>query len=667
MTIYTSWFKRLLLIFVAALVITGCSKDGKDGPPGGPGEPGRPGGTPAMDIQVLNLQVDAVTYEDNRPTIQVYASNQDGKPVAGITDMGIVVAQLTPQAASPGDAATWTRTARESGLDSYTDQKNGYYTFSPSLDGFDAALTQRYNVTAGGKGSMLADGVTPVPRREIVADFNGQGGSPNYTKDVVAHQVCTACHNPDEPLARRHSTYYTHETCATCHNGSFRTEAQWPHLVHSVHNTARAFTDSRGNEYTGEKGEQLLQNNCARCHVENEELAESANWARIPTMETCTGCHNIDFQAGQGHSQQQDNSNCVACHNSEWTAELHLRRDSQTASVINSVGMQLDLTYVAPPEGTATGSAKIAIGLVDGEGNAVDASSMLNKIKRLESITNVGPNFPVMGFLANPDNNIEAKKSIDLVLDGKLNGGAVIEDGKLTVDTGALPFGQGDTDTAFTFVGLAVCSEADQIVDCNEDGSSEYTGTKSSLAHVTASGDAPSLRHIDSVDAATCVGCHGDTWQIHKGNHAGFVFNQEQMGREVNGELRVGTDACVTCHTPEGTFSPTRNGAWEMKIHSTHNGQQVVKNCSQCHESFNLDAFSKKGAIRTYQSDTAQGYTTPRTAVCVTCHVPESIGHGLENQGAIVNGDFTQANQAAQSETCFFCHAPEVDNHGAIK
>ncbi|GLS84244.1 OmcA/MtrC family decaheme c-type cytochrome [Paraferrimonas haliotis] len=661
MKFHKSELKKLVLASMISAALVGCGSDGKDGDPGEPGEPGRPGGDPATSIEVLNLAIDQVKYEDGQPTIQVYASNEEGKPVVGITGMGMVIAQLTPQGVtSPGDSAEWERTGRVSGADNYVDQKNGYYTFTPDLSAFDEQLTQRFNVYAGGEGKTLADGVTEVPRREIVADYNGQGGAAHYTKDIVSHEACTACHTEGTPLTRRHGSYETNETCATCHNGSFRTETQWKHLVHNIHNTTKSFTDKYGNDYTGEKAEHLLQNNCQSCHVESEELAEWGNWTRVPTMETCSSCHDIDFKAGQGHTQQLDNSNCVACHNPQWTEELHLRKAMNTDAVVKQVGMSVTLEYVA--DDTNPDTVNIVVSLNDMDGNDIDASSVLNKIKRVETITNVGPNFPVMGYNANPANGIEKKVTIDLVKDGKLDPSATIEDGNIVANTGALPFGAGDTDTAFTFVGLAMCSDADMLVDCAADGTSEYTGMKADLAHVTKSGDAPALRHIDSVNFASCTNCHGDNWQIHKGYHAGFVMTEEQMGREVNGELRVGTDACVTCHTPEGTYAPGNNGAWEMKIHQTHNGEAIIKDCAQCHDSFNTAAFEDKGAIRM-----ANGYTTPRTATCLSCHSADSIGHGLENQGAIVEGDFTQANDAAQSETCFFCHDLSTTDHTRIK
>jgi hypothetical protein len=39
----------------------------------------------------------------------------------------------------------------------------------------------------------------------------------------------------------------------------------------------------------------------------------------------------------------------------------------------------------------------------------------------------------------------------------------------------------------------------------------------------------------------------------------------------------------------------------------------------------------------------------------------------LEAYGAVVDGDYTAANQAAQLETCFYCHKPTAADHTQVK
>ncbi|QIR14125.1 OmcA/MtrC family decaheme c-type cytochrome [Shewanella aestuarii] len=653
----------LLLATATSLTLAGCGgDDGKDG------KPGNPGTEPADAIQVLNLDVTNVTYDNGTPTVTVFATNQDDLPVIGLQDLGIVAAQLTPMGATgAGNSAQWTRTARASGTSSYTDNKNGQYTFTLELSEYNPELTQRLNVYAGGVGSTLMDGVTTVPRREIVKDYSGDGYEAIYTKNIVSHQTCTSCHAEDKPLTSRHSNYFTQETCATCHSSSMSMEKQWNHLIHNIHNTSKTFVDRYGKEYTGVAAEALIQNNCQTCHVESEELSEWNNWSRIPTMETCTSCHtNIDFKAGQGHSQQLDNSNCIACHNASWTEELHTGDFVQKKAFIDMYGMSA--TLVANKADDADLSATLTVSILNANGQALDANTLITKIQRLETITNVGPNFPIMGYNPNPESGL-AKIVKDLVSKGALVDGVTVNgDGQLQFVFPSLPFGAGDTDTAFTFIGLEMCNDGVAAIDCAEGVAT--TSMKAELTHGTYSGDAPSYRHVDSVNFSTCQNCHGETFELHKGHHAGFVMT-EQLSHTNNadGQPIIGVDACVACHTPDGTYASGGNkGAFETKLHVVHGEQDIIKDCTQCHNDFNLDAFKVKGALATDNPNYSGSlYTTPITATCASCHGFDEIKNHAQSQGAVVNGSYQEANDAAQLETCFFCHAPSIENHGQIK
>ncbi len=656
-------FKLLLAAGAVSMALTGCGgSDGSDG------EDGNPGGPAADAIQVLNLEVTKVTYDSGSPTVTVMATNEEDLPVVGLQDLGIVGAQLTPQGATgAGNSAQWTRNARVSGVENYTDNKNGTYTFILQPEPYNADLTQRFNVYAGGEGSTLADGKTSVPRREIVADFDGNGYEALYTKNIVSHQTCTNCHAEGKPLTTRHSSYYTQETCATCHSSSLSEESQWNHLIHNIHNSAKSFEDKYGKEYNGEAAEKLIQNNCQSCHVEpaegDDSLTEWGNWSRVPTMETCTSCHTgIDFKAGQGHSQQNDNSNCVACHNASWTEEIHLGKFVQRKAFVDQYGMQATLSAVATDSGSDT---TLSVTITDAAGTAIDAATLVESIEQLETITNVGPNFPIMGYNPSPGNG-EHKVLINLVKDGTLGEDAQIVDGKLVTVIKDLPYGAGDTDTAFSFIGLSMCNDGVDAIACGE--GVEHTSLKAELAHGTLSGEAPSTRHIDSVNFKACESCHGTEWDLHEKYHAGFVMT-EQLGREVDGEMTVGIDGCVSCHTPDGTYASGGNlGAIEMKLHKTHShgdyGAIVNLNCSQCHTQFNTDAFKAKGALAT-----DAGYTTPIAATCYSCHSysGDKFKQHVESQGAKVNASYEEANDAAQLETCFFCHNPAISDHTQVK
>ncbi|QDE30686.1 OmcA/MtrC family decaheme c-type cytochrome [Shewanella polaris] len=649
--------KKMALVFAmsASMTLVGCG--GSDDNVAEVTTPDTSGSEPAAAITALNLDITKVTYQDNKPTIEVFATNSEDLPVVGLTELEVKkVVQLIPAGASgAGNAAQWQYIGSQ---ETFTDNADGTYSFTIDVEGFNPELTQRYNVIAS--ASTLQDGTTTVPRTEYTEDFDGEGFTAKYTKNIVSGAACNTCHAKGEKI---YHSYTDLETCTSCHTNELAIEKgkvqdDFSHLIHNVHNNAKMY--GKNMDKSAETAYAIVQDNCSTCHVDSEQLSESGNWTRIPTMETCSSCHtDIDFKTGQGHSQQVDNSNCIACHNASWTEELHTATFTQKKAFIDSYGMSATLT--ANKASTDDKSATLSVTILDANGAAVDATSLVSKIQRLETNTNVGPNFPIMGYNASPGNGL-AKISKDFISAGELQTDVSIESGKLVYNIASLPFGADDTDTAFSFIGLEMCNDGVQAIDCGDDVAT--TSMKAELTFGTLSGDAPSYRHIDSVNYGSCDNCHGDTFELHKGHHAGFVMT-EQLARELNGELTVGLDACVVCHTPDGTYASGANqGAIEMKLHSVHGEQGIIKECTQCHNDFNLDAFKVKGALAT----SAGLYTTPITATCASCHGFDTIKQHVELQGgAVVNGSYQQANDAAQLETCFDCHIPTIENHNQVK
>lgn len=676
MNVKNNKFALLLAASAVSMALTGCGgDDGTDG------NPGKPDGPAAEYINTLNLDVTKVTYVDGMPSIEVFATNEEDLPVVGLKDFEVkAVAQLQPQGyTGAGDSAQWQKIGSEK---QFTDHKNGTYTFTIPVERYNAAYTQRYNVIAS--ASTLQDGVTSVPRTEISQDFSGDGYEATYTKNIVATKTCNTCHATGEKI---YHGYTSLETCASCHTQEWaeskgKPEVAFTHMVHNVHNSAKGYKADRDTgEFTkdAKTAHHIVQDNCQNCHVApedgNESLTEWGNWTRVPTMETCTSCHvNIDFEAGKGHSQQADNSNCVACHNASWTEELHTEGALQKKALIDQYGMNTSL--VVNSDSTAT----LTVSLVDAQGAAIDASTLVPQIQRIEATTNIGPNNVKLGY--------NGKDSLNLILNGALNDAATIDEtGNIVYTTKALTFGAAgeDSDTAFTFVGLSMCSEKGAFVSCDTvavNGNLDdkgylkddyYTGMKADLAFATLSGEAPSMRHVDSVNFNTCINCHGDSFEIHKGtHHPGFVMT-EQLAQVVNDETIVGVDGCVACHTPDGTYMSGGNkGALEMKLHVVHGEQGIIKDCAQCHNDFNLDAFKVKGALATkvvdpFTPSQVSFYTTPITATCTSCHTSDSAKLHVVGQGAIIDGSYEAANDAAQLETCFFCHNPAISDHTQVK
>ncbi|QYJ92573.1 OmcA/MtrC family decaheme c-type cytochrome [Shewanella spartinae] len=654
MNVQNNKFKLLLAAGAVSMALTGCGgSDGSDG------NPGNPGGPAADAIEVLHLDVTKVEYDNGTPTITVFATNQEDLPVIGLKDLEVKkVVQLLPQGATgAGNAAEWQYIGSQK---AFTDHKNGNYSFTIDVEGYNPELTQRYNIVA--KASTLLDGVTLVPQTEIAEDFSGEGYEPLYTKNVVSTASCNSCHAEGQKI---YHSYTSVETCVSCHTQEMADEKGKPqvafnHLIHNVHNDAKMY--GRNMDQSAETAHHIVQDNCQACHVQSDELTEWGNWSRIPTMETCTSCHvNIDFKAGKGHSQQNDNSNCVACHNASWTAELHTQAGNDKKALIDQYGLNVESTINT--EGTA---ATISVQVVDASGAAVDINTILPMVQRFEIVTNVGPNNVTLGY--------GGKDSINAVKNGVVDAKALVEDGKLVYTTSKdLKLGANgiDSETAFTFVGWAMCSDKGEFVTCDDpafDGSDtdKYTGMKADQAFAALADKAPSMRHVDSVNFTACASCHTTEFEVHKGSHhAGFVLSEQlSHAKDANDMPIIGVDACVACHTPDGTYAGGANkGALEMKLHVVHGEQGIIKDCAQCHNDFNLDAFKAKGALAT----AAGQYSTPIAATCTSCHTSDSVKAHAESQGAIINGAKDVANDAAQLETCFFCHAPVIEDHTAVK
>ncbi|PTA49841.1 cytochrome C [Shewanella morhuae] len=644
----------LLAASAVTMALTGCG-----GSDGNSGEPGEPGGEPAGAIKTLNFTFEKAIITDGLPRVDFRVTNEDDMPVVGLQYFKFYAEQLVPQGATgAGNASQWQYLIDETCdltpqvkkcAGSLVDNKNGSYSYSFSTNlnsstraAYNSELAQRIvlnNYIRGTTPAPLPDGTT-LPVFTGIFDYVADtGAEATYSRKIVTTASCNTCH--EDVINAKH---YTSDVnfCASCHTeGKAKPGNEFNVLVHAKHkDLTLGSLDS-----------------CQSCHTASDAAPDWGNWSRIPTAATCGSCHsNIDFAAGKGHSQQLDNSNCIACHNSNWTAEIHTGKTADKKAVIAQLGMSAVLAAQADD------AAVLTVSILDKDGNAIDAATVQDKIKRLETATNVGPNFPIMGYNPSPGSG-KAKIAKDLILDGALQADVSIVDGKLVFTTPALPFGAGDTDTAFTFIGLEMCNTGTTLTACTTD--SATTSMKSALAFGTKSGKAPSMRHVNSVEFSTCQGCHSDTFEIHKGHHSGFVMTEQvSHAKDANGKAIIGVDACVACHTPDGTYASGANkGAFEMKLHVVHGKQGVIKECTQCHNDFNLDAFKVKGALAT----SAGKYTTPITATCTSCHTPESIGHGLENMGAIVNGDYVQANQAAQSETCFYCHKPTPTDHTQVK
>lgn len=106
-------------------------------------------------------------------------------------------------------------------------------------------------------------------------------------------------------------------------------------------------------------------------------------------MQACGACHTqINFPAGEGHPAQANNSNCVACHNADWTASVHSDEDKTAALMqfspsITSASMD------------ANGTVTVAVKLMNPTTGSVysDSADKLKFINDLRVYANWGTSF----------------------------------------------------------------------------------------------------------------------------------------------------------------------------------------------------------------------------------------------------------------------------------
>ncbi|WP_028116016.1 multiheme c-type cytochrome [Ferrimonas senticii] len=630
--------KNWRLTLLAAAIATGLTACG--GSDGNPGEPGRPGGEPAEVITELHLAITDIKQVDGVTEVTVLATNEEDLAVVGLTALQLRQYQLYPQGyASSGDSARWASNGR---FTEYSNNGDGTYTFSLAGLENDASLTQRYNIISN---AVTLAGGTEVPHQEISLDFSGTGGNAGYTKQVVSQVACEQCHNPAEPIARRHSGFFEVETCASCHNETSMQDerASFQHLVHAIHNDSHSFSDSKGNLYDGVAAEALLNNDCRTCHLADEQLAEANNWNRVPTKQTCSGCHN-DGYADSGAiihlshlANQTDNTSCAACHSVDEITAIHvgdLDLDKQAAQSLTS---QLSLTAAANGDVTAT------LQLFDANGAKVDANDYADSLDFVEVIGNVNPQATQLNY--GNKRKLAVRGNGDDSIANYLT-----EAGTIATSFSQMLAGEYAQETALVIAGIRFCAADGAFVPCGEHDT--YISIDSAAATVAMEGVTLKSRHYDSVDSNSCATCHGETFQIHnsfveESHHAGFTFNQQ---------MQVGD--CAACHNTHGTYAGGANmGAIEMKLHKTHKSQAIVSDCSQCHTSFNVDSFDDKTPLAT----SGGLYSSPWAATCGSCHdfaaqmqnSNGTVGEHMSGKGAVLN---QLLDNASSAETCANCH-----------
>ena len=616
---------KIAFVSLVALLLGACGGDDGDD-----GSPGDPGGLPAMTITQINLTIDKVELKDGIATLDYQVRNQDDEAIIGIPSATYIAAQLLPQGVTnAGDSSQWQyftsencSTANCSGT--VTDYKNGHYsyTFSSAFDGLNQVTflndaTQRIVIKVG--GDSLADG-TLLPTTNQHLDWQVSGAQVAYTRDILTIDSCNACHTD---LAFHGGKYNQIETCVTCHNAQRVSNPDniFPQMIHAKH--LGVFPQSLAN--------------CQSCHTPNTVLAENENWNRVPTMQSCGSCHtNINFPAGQGHPMQADNSNCVACHNAQWTTEVHSGADdaaalAQFAANIQSASM------------TADGTVTIDVSLnnpATGETYS-DSADKQNFLNDLRVYANWGTSF---------DYATRSAISIKLRETSPLSGSNGVYRYQLSGLT--IPAGT-ESDKGTLVLQGRVCAQEANLVDCAT-ANVDVLPIKSSHQFFNMTALSDTGRRI-VVTNETCGTCHGNQ-----------KLNFHGARNDLEGQ-------CQVCHNhnmlADSSVANPSNATADFKqlIHSLHSANYAgfetlnypsnIGNCAQCHTQDSngvlTAALPLNSAVQPLALDNGM-FTSAATAICSNCHSSDTAKTHMTQQGGVFAG--TQADATAGTESCAVCH-----------
>ena len=212
---------------------------------------------------------------------------------------------------------------------------------------YDASLTHRVGIQLGGNapgtGSNTPNAVTVTPAvpmgtpANVVYDFRPDGGTMAATRNIVALDSCSGCHDA-KVLA--HGSRKDPNYCVTCHTDqirySFSQEASstngglvltgttrqttavvngralgdFPNFIHKIHMGEELV--KTGYFYNADEAVKFNevtypqpQTNCVKCHdgsaAATHKTANGDNWKNAPSLLACGACHDgINFATGKG-------------------------------------------------------------------------------------------------------------------------------------------------------------------------------------------------------------------------------------------------------------------------------------------------------------------------------------------------------------------------------
>lgn len=589
-------------------------------------------------ITGITITAGATVAADETVTVAFKVDDDAAAAVNGLTDADIrfTFAQLVPDVT--GGTANWSSYLMNStgtqAAYQYADTVGGVFvnngdgTYTYTFGDDVSALLAFTDLSANGNTHRIATQISSGVSNGWF-DFVPTAltlGTPSTVpvadpRQIVTTATCNTCHNADgdgDGLALHGSGRRDVEYCVTCHNPDSTdpesgNTVDMKVMVHKIHFGKELPSVKNGGSYqiigyrdsvhdysTGGFPQPI--NDCTTCHVGG---TASANWKELPTMATCTSCHdNIVFDgSGDGVASinhtagaQIDDSNCSSCHDSAGSnpiVEKHRWDQIKAAAtgysyVINSATFD-----------DVTGEATVNYDILKGGTQMVVASDP-EWAETVSGASRLSMNFGWKGIgeadYTNPGTGESAPGSapgVDLLVPANytLNVG-----GDYTAVV-ALPDDAADAGTGIVFIeghpAVAVITTTPATLD-------RIPVDNANVEFVINDAAVDGRRAV--VDLANCQACH-DTLSLHGSNR--------------NNDITV----CTTCHNSANTDIPVRPGVtadglveqaidFKYMIHRIHKGRNAYAG--------GITVYGHGGSLHEYKGEFPPG--TPLNE-CSVCHI----------------------------------------------
>lgn len=537
----------------------------------------------------LYPQINSVTFNNGRPTIEFQLTDEFGFGVPGFVQGDTIAVSFTVSKLVPGSGgetdnwSTYIRVADEGvaraqggtyANGSMTDNGDGTYsfTFDDQLANiadvaFESELTHRIGMEVRNAVFLGKD----VPGSDAVFDVQPSTGSSTdiAERTIIEQQSCANCHGSEE-FAFHGGARQNVEYCVTCHQkdsidiGSGNT-IDFRVMIHKIHFGAELTNQpfqicGFGCEAFGAPPDDFSDvhfpqdtRNCTTCHdPANPATPQADNVNNRPTAAVCTSCHDDLTFDESGLTNRNDNhpglaqpnENCAACHSETGLIPSVLESHVIPAQV---AAKQFSFNILEITDSRERQSPVVMFSVTDPT-NADEPYDLANDPAFNSSRTSFTM---VFSWPTSDYTNVANDAGTDILgstggrgLSFSLAGSNGLNslvmdngDGTYTVDTGALnsplvvpvtnpPLGSG-----------TVSLEGHPAADFDDDGVYSDQVPVTSVTQTFAINDAEPQPRRMVVDVANCQNCHGvnDGLSLHGGNR---------------------TDApqhCVTCHNPNGT------------------------------------------------------------------------------------------------------------------